>query len=115
MKATGLMCCLMSLAIAGCASDSVQLKSYEGAPPNQKYEIGEVISRARQLEPGMAKLDVLLRLGSPAERHGDHWLYLPSDPGVLIPQQALVVKFERGRYLLHKKQLVTLGERIILE
>lgn len=106
---------LVLVVIAGCTTDGVKLESYEGPPPGQRYDIGEVINRAKELAPGMTSYNVLLRLGSPAMREGDHWIYLPSDPGLLIPQQAMVVKFEGQRYVSHKVQAVVAGERIILE
>lgn len=101
--------------LAGCTSESVKLESYEGPPPGQRYEIKEVLRRAKELQPGMAKYSVLLTLGSPAKREGDYWVYLPSDPGLIIPQQAMVVKFDRDRYVEHRTQAVVAGERIILE
>ena len=49
---------------------------------NQRYTFSEVKRRTANLIPGMSRRDVLIRLGSPAHRAGDDWVYLPERPGV---------------------------------
>lgn len=102
----------LALLLPACATEPVPLAAYEGPPPGQKYSIDEVMEEAESLEPGMSKLDVLLELGSPAERRGDVWVYLPSSPGLLLPKLALEVEFEGERYVSHSKQPVLVGERL---
>jgi hypothetical protein len=100
------------LLLAGCATESVEMVAYEGPPPGQKYTMDEVLGRAEELEPGMSKLDVMMTLGSPAETRGDVWVYLPNEPGIVLPEWALEVEFERGRYVEHSRQPVVVGERL---
>jgi outer membrane protein assembly factor BamE (lipoprotein component of BamABCDE complex) len=100
----------------GCRSEGVEIHSYEGKPREQKYDLDEVKRRAKDLQPGMAKLDVLLRLGSPAIRENTRWVYLPSRTGTIIPADALEVRFDTGgRFVETKWQPVIGGERIITQ
>ena len=79
---------------------------------NQRYTFSEVKRRTANLIPGMSRRDVLIRLGSPAHRAGDDWVYLPERPGVILPAEALRVRFERGRYTNHAYEPIILGERL---
>jgi len=107
---------LLLIGPSGCRTEGVEIHSYEGKPREQKYELDEIKDRAKDLRPGMAKLDVLLRLGSPAIRDNERWVYLPSRTATFIPGEALEVRFdERGRYIKTQWQPVIGGERIITE
>jgi len=99
---------------AGCSTRPVDMAVYEGAPPRQKYTLAEVTERLDNLEKGMAKLQVLLELGSPAKRQDEVWVYMPSDPGLIVPSRALAVRFEHDRYVGHSMQPIIVGERIII-
>jgi len=83
-------------------------------PRGQRYTFDYVEQHADQLRAGMSQLDVLLLLGSPAERQGEDWVYLPSREGIVLPAQALRVEFDDGRYVKHRYEPVVLGERLPL-
>jgi len=118
----------LALSLWGCASQDDQESSQRwGAtssrqewrvgdrPPGQKYEYGAVKQRLPQLRKGMTHLDVMIRLGSPAHESDAVWVYLPNRPGVILPSEALKVRFENGRYVKHSFQPVILGERLDAE
>jgi outer membrane protein assembly factor BamE (lipoprotein component of BamABCDE complex) len=92
-------CGLASLSLVLCcmpACVEVDPKTGETIPRgNQKFYYSEVTEKAKRLEAGMSKLDVLLLLGSAAEQseNGDTWVYLPERPGVLVPASALKLEF----------------------
>jgi len=80
---------------------------------NQRHEFSVVKENAKRLKTGMLKLDVLLLLGSPAEKEqfGDVWIYLPERAAVLIPSSALKLKFEADRLVEHGYESIVLGVR----
>ncbi len=62
----------------------------------------------------MRRLDVLLLLGSPAEKSedGSTWIYLPERLGILIPAKALSLQF-RGDFLeKHEYRTIILGQEL---
>ena len=77
--------------LPACHTEPMELRSYDGAPPGQRYELDEVKRRLAELTPGMGRTEVLLTLGSPAKREGGDYLYLPSRPGLLLPADAVRV------------------------
>ncbi|MHC5023345.1 MAG: hypothetical protein ACYTGG_05470 [Planctomycetota bacterium] len=104
---------VLSLALlAGCAAETVDLTQYPEGNPQQKYEYKEVKRLSKQLRSGMTQLDVMILLGSPADRQPDRWIYLPSKPTFLLPTEGLEVRFQRGMYLSHKTTPIVFGERI---
>jgi hypothetical protein len=108
-----ILLCTLALAIAGgCQTLKMDSKTYKSAVANQKYDYGEVKRRLKELEPGTTQVEVLIKLGSPAERQRDNWIYLPSRLGLLLPAESLIVRFESGRYASHVFRPVILGERI---
>lgn len=81
---------------------------------DQRYTYQDVKGRASELVPGMSRRDVLVLLGSPAHRAGDDWVYLPERSGLLLPADAMRVRFQRGRYTEHQFEPIILGERLPL-
>ncbi len=79
---------------------------------HQRYEFKTVERRAEQLENGMSKTQVVLLLGSPAEKRsdGDVWVYLTERPAALIPGRALRLVFEDGLLVKHNYRAIILGE-----
>lgn len=79
---------------------------------DQRFEFETVTHRAKDLEMGMTKMEVLLLLGSPAEEShaGDVWVYLPERPAVLIPGRALRLEFDDARLVDHGYRPIVLGE-----
>ena len=105
----------LSLALAlfcGCTAESIDLTQYPGGQPSQKYDYKEVKRLAKQLRPGMAQIDVMILLGSPAQRQADRWIYLPSKPTFLLPTEGLEVRFRRGMYESYKTTPIIFGERL---
>lgn len=106
--------CLAALVLfsGGCQTEGVETRTYAGKPAEQRYELAEVEEKLDQLRSGMGKIDVLLLLGSPAIEEPDHWIYLPSRTGTIIPAEAVRVDFQGQRYMGWKKQPIILGERV---
>lgn len=68
-------------------------------PGNQKYTYSDVKQRAKRLQPGMTRIQVMVLLGSPAKEKADEWIYLPD---VSLPLgEALHVYFDRGVLVKH--------------
>lgn len=103
IPATGMLaaCLLAALGLpASCVTEDAQT----GRPiprGEQKYPFDEVQEKAEQLQPGLNKTQVLMLLGSPAEKDekGDVWIYLPERYAVLVPARALRLEF-RDRILV---------------
>ncbi len=59
----------------------------------------------------MTKYDVLILLGSPAEKssESDIWVYLPERPAVLVPSRALHLEFKDGILVKHGYNPIVLG------
>src|SRR5688572_13801454 len=62
---------------------------------DQKYPFERVEKAAEDLKAGMDKMQVLLLLGSPAEKDesGNVWVYLPERYGIVVPARALRLQF----------------------
>ena len=97
--------------LGGCKTESMSAYAYEDGHPNQKYPFNEVKKRARGLRPGMSRSEVLITLGSPAEVHGNTWVYLPPKPGIVMPTELLEVRFRSGRYVSHEFKAIVFGQR----
>ncbi len=70
-----------------------------GAPGEQKFRLEYVLAHAHRLRPGMAKFQVAITLGAPAEMNGDEWVYL-NDVGIGC---ALKVYFRNNVYQRSEK------------
>lgn len=81
---------------------------------NQKYPFEKVEKAAEGLAVGMGKTQVLLLLGSPAERteSDDVWIYLPERYGIVIPARALRLEFREQLLAEHGFQPIVLGARL---
>lgn len=81
---------------------------------DQKFEFEYVRKQAEKLELGMTTTEVLILLGSPAERDvgGTEWVYLPERPAVLIPGKALRLVFENGRLKKYAYHPIILGQEL---
>ena len=104
---------LLVLLLAGCVS--VDPDTGETLPRgNQKYKFETVERRAQQLQDGLAKIDVLILLGAPAEKSLDEnvWVYLPERPAVLVPSRALQLKFKDGILVQHGYKAIVLGQKL---
>jgi outer membrane protein assembly factor BamE (lipoprotein component of BamABCDE complex) len=104
---------LAALMLAGCVS--VDPKTGKTLPRgDQKYSFDTVERRSEQLRKGMTKLDVMMLLGSPAERSddGDVWVYLPERPAVLVPSRALRLVFENNVLAKHSYSAIVLGQQL---
>ena len=116
MKKTRSRPCLALIAAAlVCSCVTTDARTGQVIPRgNQKYEFDEVVERAGELRDGLSRAQVLLMLGSPAEKDegGNVWVYLPERPGVLIPARALRLEFENGRLIDHGYRSIVLGQRL---
>jgi hypothetical protein len=84
------------LALCAVACVNVDPQTGETIPRgDQKFFFSKVTENAERLRKGMSKLEVLLLLGSAAEKStdGDTWIYLPERPAVLVPASALKLEF----------------------
>ena len=81
---------------------------------NQRYPWDEVQERAKRLQNGMSKGQVLNLMGSPAEIEDEdtHWIYLPERHGILVPAQALHLTFDRGVLAEHQYRAIVLGAQM---
>jgi len=104
---------LAALSMPGCIQ--MDPETGESLPRGeQRYKYDEVKKRAKGLAEGMTRLQVLLTLGSPAEKSEDGavWLYLPERPGFLLPADALRIEFQ-GDYLKgHGYRPILLGQEL---
>ena len=106
--------CVLLVAVTGlvpgaCRSEPANLSYYADGHPRQKYPYGQVKQSAERLRPGMTRHEVLLLLGSPAERTADTWTWVPEDPSLLLPQDVLVVRFKGNRYATHEFKPIIFG------
>jgi len=99
-------------AVAGCDTTEEVTVEQAQAESAQKYDYKYVKDQAERLEPGMSKAEVLIALGSPAVREPARWVYRPKRSGVVVPAEAMVVRFDRGRYVSHTFQPIVLGEQL---
>ena len=80
----------------------------------QKYPFEKVEEAAKGLAVGMNKMQVLLLLGSPAEKDetGDVWIYLPERYAILIPARALRLEFRENNLAEYDYRPIVLGTRL---
>lgn len=86
---------LLALLLSGCVN--VDPVTGQTVPRGgQRYLFETVQRRVDRLYPGMPRGEVLVQLGSPAQRSEDHatWYYLPERAGVLLPARALWLQFD---------------------
>ncbi len=98
--------------VVGCTGDQALTAEQARATASQKYDYDYVKRQAKQLQPGLSKAEVLILLGSPAQREAARWIYLPKRSGLIVPAEALVVRFLNGRYDSHATEPTVLGERL---
>jgi outer membrane protein assembly factor BamE (lipoprotein component of BamABCDE complex) len=81
---------------------------------NQRYPWDQVQERAKRLENGMSKGQVLNLMGSPAETDEEdvHWTYLPERHGILVPAKALHLKFVNGVLAEHEYRSIVFGAQL---
>lgn len=81
---------------------------------NQKLPFDEVQKLAEQLRPGMSKMEVVMLIGSPAERSENEevWVYLPERYGILIPARALRLEFKGHELVDHGYRAIVLGAQL---
>ena len=81
---------------------------------DQKYPFARVEDAAKDLAVGQSKMQVLLMLGSPAEKsdNGDVWVYLPERYAILIPAKALRLEFHQDKLADFGFQPIVLGARL---
>jgi outer membrane protein assembly factor BamE (lipoprotein component of BamABCDE complex) len=102
---------LIALMLAGCVNaDPDTGKTIPRG--GQKYKYATVERRAEQLKDGMTRYDVLMLLGSPAEKSddGEVWVYLPERAAVLVPSRALRLVFEGEVLVKHGYSTIVLGQ-----
>lgn len=97
--------------VCGCAVDEASTTD-AGAIYQQKYDMEYVRGQLDRLQPGMGKAEVVILLGSPAEEQASKWIYRPNRSALIVPAEALVVRFEQGRYVSHRFEPIILGERL---
>jgi len=80
----------------------------------QRYPWDKVKQLAKSLEDGMTKSQVLYLMGSPAEKSedGSQWVYLPERYGILIPAEALHLRFENAKLVEHGYRPIVLGTKL---
>jgi len=104
---------LTSMSAAGCVN--VDPNTGETIPRGgQRYRYEVVTRNAERLRKGQTKYQVLMLLGSPAERSKDNdvWIYLPERPAVLIPGSALRRQFLDGVLEEWAYHPISLGTRL---
>jgi len=80
---------------------------------NQRFDLPEIKRRAKDLRPGMAKIEVAAIIGAPAESRYDVWIYKSLDRGgLIVPTSSLYVYFDRGVYTHHNTKPVILSETV---
>lgn len=93
---------LLGLGGCLCPAPNLELSPREaeiGAPGEQKYRLEYVLARTGKLRPGMAKYQVVIALGAPAQMHENEWIYL-NDVGIGC---ALKVTFVNDLYVKNEK------------
>lgn len=81
---------------------------------DQRFPFAQVEERARKLQPGLTRPEVMMLLGSPAEidESGNVWIYLPERYAVLVPGRALRVEFDGNVLKEHGYRAIVLGARL---
>ena len=106
---------LLVFAFGAASCVNVDPDTHEVLPRgDQRYKFDEVQHNAKQLREGMTKVQVLMLLGSPAEKsqRGNVWVYLPERAAVIIPGRALRLEFQNGQLADHGYHAIVLGQRL---
>lgn len=108
--------CLGLLLCAGTsACVTTNLETGENVPRGeQRYPWEKVKEFAKKLQKGMNKSQVLLTMGSPAEKDdgGDLWIYLPERYAILIPAEALRLEFKDNALVDFGYRPIVLGAQL---
>jgi outer membrane protein assembly factor BamE (lipoprotein component of BamABCDE complex) len=112
-RARALAFVLAAAALGGCVTQDAKTGEYIPRG-NQRYEFSKVEEAAENLRDGMSKAQVLMLLGSPAEKDddGDTWIYLPERYAILIPARALQLEFKDGVLASHGYRPIVLGAKL---
>jgi outer membrane protein assembly factor BamE (lipoprotein component of BamABCDE complex) len=105
----------LALVLLVAASGCVQTKNGEAVPRgDQRFPFTQVEERARKLQPGLTRSEVMLLLGSPAEidESDSVWIYLPERYAVLVPARALRLEFDGNVLKEHGYRAIVLGARL---
>jgi|ETNmetMinimDraft_25_1059894.scaffolds.fasta_scaffold228865_2 hypothetical protein len=81
---------------------------------DQRFAYATVKQQAERLRVGMTRTEVSILLGSPAFRDGDDWIYRDDRDGLIVPAEAMRLKFSQRRYVSHHFEPIVLGERVPL-
>jgi len=106
--------CSLFFGLLGSSCVSVDPETNEVIPRgNQRYEFEVVERNAKDLKLGMNRYEVMMLLGSPAERDDsrDLWVYLPERAAVIIPGRALKLEFRDGQLVDFGFHAIVLGKR----
>ncbi len=105
-----LLSALPLAALPACRTPMEAATAYELARRQQKYSLEVVRERAKQLEVGMTRIEVLTLLGSPGVDRDRRWIYVPDEGGAIVPVFSLLIEFDAyGRYV-GKRDVLGLGE-----
>lgn len=102
------------LGLLGASCVSVDPDTNEVVPRGrQRYKFEVVERNAEDLKLGMNRNEVMMLLGSPAERDEsrDFWVYLPERAAVIIPGRALKLEFRDGLLVDFGYHAIVLGQR----
>jgi len=81
---------------------------------DQKLPFEKVEANAEKLREGMSPTQVVMLLGSPAEKSDNDnvWIYLPERYAILIPARALRLEFKDRVLVDHGYRPIVLGARL---
>ena len=103
----------LTLVLASCVTQD--MNTGKMVPRGQQgMQFSDVEKAAENLKEGMTRAQVMLMLGSPAERSddGNVWVYLPERYAILIPARALRLEFKDGVLTDHGYRPIVLGARL---
>jgi hypothetical protein len=113
VESSGRLCTLLLFfVLASCVTEDVNTGKM--IPRGQQgMQFSDVEKAAESLKDGMTRAQVMLMLGSPAERSddGNVWVYLPERYAILIPALALRLEFKDGLLDNHGYRPIVLGVR----
>jgi hypothetical protein len=92
-----------------CRTEPMAPHLYTRGHPYQRYDYETVKRRVKCLKRGASRIEVLIELGSPAEKHGDMWVYLSGRPAFIVPAELLKVHFKNNRYVSYAFKPIVLG------
>jgi outer membrane protein assembly factor BamE (lipoprotein component of BamABCDE complex) len=81
---------------------------------DQKLPFEKVEANAEKLREGMSPTQVMMLLGSPAEKSDNDtvWIYLPERYAILVPARALRLEFKDRVLVDHGYRPIVLGARL---